>query len=149
MPAKSHGLSRRIPEYRAWINMKSRCYNPETPGFDRYGGRGISVCDQWRDNFEAFYRDVGQRPTAQHSLDRWPNPDGNYAPDNVRWATRVEQTRNFADANRIVRVGGRDMTLAEAVDDAPVPYNTVLYRLKRGWTIDDAISREARKGFRP
>lgn len=149
MPAKTHGLSRKIPEYRAWINMKSRCYNSTTTGFDRYGGRGIVVCDAWRESFEAFYQDVGSRPTSRHSLDRWPDPNGNYEPGNVRWATRAQQNRNFAEMNRKVFVAGREMTLAEAVDSSDLAYNTVLYRLKRGWTIERALVREPHKGLRP
>jgi hypothetical protein len=136
------------PEYRTWINMKSRCYNPNTPQFYRYGGRGIGVCEQWRSSFKDFFCDVGSRPTPEHSLDRWPNQNGNYEPGNVRWATSIEQSRNLTN-NRIVQVGGRSMTLAQAVEAAPVPYNTVLYRLRRGWSVDDALSRPAQKGIRP
>jgi len=142
----THGNST-VAEYRAWINMKSRCLNPNTPGWDNYGGRGIAVCDRWAASFEDFLADVGRRPSPKHSLDRWPDPNGDYGPTNCRWATPTEQMRNLRTNHKVV-VGGSEMTLAEAVEQAPVPYNTVLYRLKRGWPIDEAISRTARKGQR-
>jgi hypothetical protein len=150
MPSQrgTHGLSRSTPEYRAWINMKSRCYNPGTPGFDRYGGRGITVCDEWRENFEVFFANVGHRPSPEHSLDRWPDPDGNYEPNNTRWATREEQSRNIC-TNRIVEIAGISVTLAEAVETSGLLYNTVLYRLKRGWSLERALTREPHKGVRP
>lgn len=149
MPAKTHGLSRKIPEYRAWINMKSRCFNPATPEFDRYGGRGITVCDKWANSFEAFFADVGARPSPKHSLDRWPDPDGDYEPNNVRWATQQQQCRNFATFNKIIVCDGREMTLAEAIERSPLKYNTVLYRIRRGWTIENALTLDPQKGVRP
>lgn len=141
-----HGLSKR-PEYRHWINMISRCENPNTPGFEHYGGRGIRVCDQWRASFEVFFADVGPKPSPGHSVDRI-EVNGNYEPGNCRWALPKTQCRNTR-SNRIVIVDGRKLTLAEAVEKSPVPYNTVLYRLKRGWQIDDALRLPAKKGYRP
>lgn len=141
-----HGLHS-APEYRAWINMKSRCYNEKSPGFHRYGGRGIAVCDRWLDSFEDFLADVGPRPSPKHSLDRWPDQDGDYEPNNCRWATQTQQTRNFS-ANRIVQIHGRAMPLAEAVEASSIKYNTVLYRLKRGWPLETALSQPTKKGFR-
>jgi hypothetical protein len=82
------------PEYRSWCAMLRRCYNPNAFGYEYYGGCGIIVCDRWRQSFEAFFKDMGPRPTLQHTLDRWPNPYGNYEPDNCRWATWKEQRHN-------------------------------------------------------
>lgn len=141
-----HRLSK-TPEYRAWINMKTRCSSDSAPYFEYYGGRGITVCDRWLSSFEKFYSDMGKRPGSAHSVDRI-DVNGNYEPDNCRWATGSEQSRNQR-RNHIVEFGGRVMTLAEAVESSPVPYNTVLYRLKRGWQVDDAVTRTAQKGGKP
>ena len=88
-----HGMWKST-EYRVWAGMKQRCHNPACKHFLRYGGRGISVCQRWRDSFQDFLADVGRRPSMRHSLDRWPNNDGNYEPGNTRWATREEQRAN-------------------------------------------------------
>lgn len=79
-------------EYRAWSNIKTRCLNTNNSRYKDYGGRGISFCDRWK-YFSAFYEDMGDKPTPKHSLDRIDN-DGNYEPDNCRWATATEQSRN-------------------------------------------------------
>lgn len=81
------------PEYKAWRHAKSRCYNPNDPRFSRYGARGISMCDEWLNDFQAFIEHVGLRPSPKHSLDRKDN-NKNYEPGNMRWATAVEQGAN-------------------------------------------------------
>lgn len=83
------------PEYQAWQHMKRRCYNPRVPGYKNYGGRGIAVCDEWREKggFEKFLAHVGPKPHPDLSIDRI-NVDGNYEPGNVRWATAKEQMNN-------------------------------------------------------
>jgi len=87
----THGLSK-TPEYRAWASMVQRCTNPNNARYDRYGGRGISICVRWN-KFENFLADMGPRPTKGHSVDRKDN-EGNYEPGNCRWATRSEQQNN-------------------------------------------------------
>ncbi len=79
--------------YNSWCAMIQRCTNPRAPSYPRYGGRGIKICDRWRDSFESFLADMGERP-ARMTLDRYPNNDGNYEPGNCRWATRADQNRN-------------------------------------------------------
>lgn len=81
------------PEYGAWTNAKTRCFNAANAGYVHYGARGITMCDEWRNSFEAFYAHVGPRPSAKHSLDRIDN-GGDYAPGNVRWALPAVQQAN-------------------------------------------------------
>lgn len=88
-----HGLIH-TPAYHAWIAMKDRCLNPKSSNYSYWGGRGIKIHEPWVADFMAFYKDVGPRPSLLHSLDRWPDPNGNYEPGNVRWATKLEQTAN-------------------------------------------------------
>jgi hypothetical protein len=89
---KTHGLSG-TKEHRAWKAMLTRCLNPKSIGFENYGGRGISVCEEWARSFSAFLTHVGAAPSAEHTIDRIENDSG-YKPGNVRWATRSEQMRN-------------------------------------------------------
>lgn len=82
--------------YKCWDNMRSRCHNPKATGYKYWGGRGIKVCDEWRDDFKAFYKYVSKLPHFMeegYSLDRI-DVNGNYEPNNVRWATAKEQTNN-------------------------------------------------------
>ena len=81
------------PEYLCWWNMVDRCVNPENQVFEYYGGRGIAVCSRWRYSFYKFFTDMGERPSVKHSIDRINN-NGNYEPENCRWATKSQQSSN-------------------------------------------------------
>lgn len=90
---------RRGKVYTAWLQIKQRCHNPRHHQYANYGGRGILVCDTWRTSFDAFYAEVGDPPTPQHSLDRRNNEKG-YEPGNCRWATSHEQAQNRRSSTR-------------------------------------------------
>lgn len=92
-PLERHGMSK-DPTYRIWAGMIQRCHNPKCNGFPRYGAKGIKVCKRWRESFSAFLEAMGSRPSPSHTLDRFPDRDGDYKPGNVRWATPLQQARN-------------------------------------------------------
>ena len=129
---KKHGavhnriLSR---EYMAWHNAKRRCLDPKATRFDLYGGRGVTMFVGWVNDFPAFLAYVGPCPDG-HSLDRFPNGDGNYEPGNVRWATQKQQMSNMS-RNRYTLVDGERVTISEASRRLGVPINTLKYRLKK------------------
>lgn len=93
MPTGIHTGAAKHPLYKTWADTKQRCYNPNCHRFSDYGGRGITVCDRWKEDFLAFAEDLGPKPSPQHSIDRIDNDRG-YESGNLRWATRSEQQRN-------------------------------------------------------
>lgn len=134
----THGMSR-TPEHRAWAKMKERCFNPNNKDWHIYGGRGITVCERWRNSFEAFFEDMGLKPSPRHSLDRYPDQDGNYEPGNVRWATARQQALNLR-VNRLVTVNGETLPLKEACRRLGIAdrYKAVHRRMKKGATFEEA-----------
>lgn len=126
-----HGMYR-TPEYKAWDGMKRRCHQPNCESYWKYGARGITVCDEWRHDFLAFYNHIGPKPSPEHSVDRFPNKFGNYEPGNVRWATYIEQARNTR-RNHYVTVGEETKTVAEWAEMRGVVDRLIFQRLRRGW----------------
>jgi hypothetical protein len=133
---RSHG-QRGAPEYKSWAGMKQRCENPRNRRYAGYGGRGIKACDRWAD-FEAFFMDMGPKPSAKHSIDR-RNNDGDYEPSNCRWSTRQEQNNNTR-ANLVVEAFGKRQTCAEWAREMGMPYPMLHTRLILGIAPEVALT---------
>jgi hypothetical protein len=120
--------------------MMARCYNPNIWTFERYGGRGITVCDRWKgsDGFSNFLSDVGMRPSPKHSLDRIDNDKG-YFPENCRWVKHVEQCNNRS-SNRRIEIDGTTKTLAEWSREYGINQTTAAQRLKSNWCVKCAFT---------
>ena len=129
--------------YRSWDAMIQRCTNPRNNVYHNYGGRGIKVCGRWY-KFENFLEDMGERPEGM-TLDRYPDKNGDYAPDNCRWADKKTQCRNRRD-NAFVHVFGGRLTMAEAVEKfGKATYGRVRQRVYReGWPIEKALTTEGK-----
>jgi len=110
--------------------MKQRCLNPNNQAYSYYGGRGITVCQEWIDSFACFIRDVGLRPTPKHTIDRYPDKNGNYEPNNVRWATRKEQVDNRRHPTSIT-FNGETRSIAEWAQHLGLSYQVLYGRLER------------------
>lgn len=140
-----HGYSRPgnvAPEYSVWRSMIARCENENDRGYANYGGRGIKVCKRWRTSFTAFKQDMGKRPKGM-SIDRIDN-DGNYEPDNCRWASKTAQARNRRD-RAPVEFNGRSMFLVDWAKETGIKLATLHDRIyKHGWTIEKALTTDPR-----
>lgn len=134
------------PTYKTWNSMINRCTYPSAQKFARYGGRGIKVCKRWR-QYENFLADMGKRP-PDTSLDRIDN-DGDYEPNNCRWATRNVQRRNMASNNRIT-FNGETLTLAEWAERTGIPRERLRHRFVRaGWSAEDTLTKPPKITGRP
>lgn len=135
-------------EYQTWQAMKDRCGNPGSESFATYGGRGIAVCERWRESFEIFLADMGPKPSPSHSIDRIDN-DGGYCPENCRWATPKEQARNTRKSLVIVAFG-ESMIAADWAERTGIPAATIKSRLRLGLHPEAALSsRWFRRGTKP
>ena len=141
----THGM-RFTSEYYSWNNMKARCYNPNYKHYKDYGGRGITICDRWRDSFENFLEDMGSKPSNKHSIDRI-DVNGNYDPENCKWSTSQEQARNKRNQRdvKLLDPEGQEYLVAGGLikqfcKDAGLDssnINSVLngkYKQHKGWT---------------
>lgn len=139
-----HGASvgNKTPEYRTWRHMNHRCNNRTSTDYNRYGGRGIKVCERWK-SFENFLSDMGLRPSPQHSIDRIDN-DGDYTPENCRWATRNQQNNNKRNNIRLT-LNGVTMSVAEASPILGIRASTLWARLSYGWSEERATKEPVRR----
>ena len=129
--------------YRAWHGMKSRCLNKADAGYPNYGGRGIKVCERWRNSFENFLEDMGEKPSPQHSLDRI-DVNGDYTPENCRWATRKEQANNKR-TSAYLTLGERTQTVSQWAEELSMPRPTLEWRITAGWDSIKALTHPVRK----
>lgn len=136
----THGnsfLNAITPEYRAWANMKDRCDNPNNKRYKHYGGRGISYCKRWG-RFEAFLKDMGERPSSRHSIDRINN-DGNYCKKNCKWSTASEQNANRQCVS-LISAYGKTMTAGDWAKLTGLNRSTIDRRIKRGIAPEVAVA---------
>jgi len=134
---EAHG-KRNTLTYKSYAAMMARCYNPRHTAYKYYGGKGIGVFQRWIDSFSTFVGDIGERPSARHTLDRYPDNKGNYEPGNVRWATQKQQVRNRENTLR-VKFGEEERLLCELAELHGLSSDVVIGRIKRGWSVDQAL----------
>lgn len=135
---KTHGMTGTVLHNR-WLNMKSRCYNPNNKRYDRYGGRGIKICEEWKNDFMNFYNwAMANGFNESLSIDRIDN-DGDYCPENCRFVDLMEQANNRS-TNKFYSVNGELKTLSNLCREYDIDYDTVLFRLKHGVDIESALS---------
>ena len=126
------------PTYQIYKAMLARCLYPSQHNYPRYGGRGIKVCDRWRHSFAAFLQDMGERPSPDLTLDR-KDSDRDYTPENCRWSTVIQQNRNRRNTP-FLECAGQRRSLAEWAERLGMCYHTLYDRLKRGWSIERALT---------
>lgn len=128
-----------LPEFKAWIAMRDRCTRAKNPEFHNYGGRGITVCDEWMHSFSAFFAHMGYRPSERHSLDRI-DVNGHYAPGNVRWATTTVQAANKRRV-RILLFRGESLPLNVWAKRSGIQQGTLQRRIAElGWDVERALT---------
>lgn len=144
---KIHSMRKKYPkDYYCWNGFLQRCYNPNNKDYSKYGGRGIGVCERWRHSYSNFHEDMGT-PDPCMSLDRI-DVNGDYSPENCRWATSKEQAANRRK-NVFVELKGVRMIASEAAIQLGIPKDQVYYLLKRGCPpdqIDDPLAFEKTNG---
>lgn len=132
-----HGY-RHMPEYNIWRGMMDRCYNQKNANYFRYGGRGIVMSNEWRENFEAFYKDMGPRPGPEYSIERIENDKGYYK-GNCKWATKKEQANNRGNSKQYI-YRGKSQNLEDWCKELGLNFNTIYSRISKGWSFKHAIT---------
>lgn len=126
--------------YTIWIGMKQRCFYKKHKHFKRYGGRGITVCDEWKDSFESFYKWAMENGYSDElTIDRI-DVNGNYCPENCRWATYKEQNNNTSSSH-FLTYNGETKTVAEWSEIVGIPKSTIFNRIKRGLPTEKVLKR--------
>jgi len=136
---RTHGQTH-TPLYKRWRAMIERTRNPNATEYHNYGGRGIGVCERWL-AFEGFAADMGQTFDEALTLER-RDVNGDYSPDNCYWATTRQQARNKRN-NHVIEWRGRRMVVTDWADLLGLNPNTVVHRLRRGWPVDRALTKDA------
>jgi hypothetical protein len=133
-------IGKRSAEYQTLAGIISRCTNPNNVQYYNYGGRGITVCERWNSvsKIDNFVADVGRRPSPFHSIDRWPEKNGNYEPVNVRWATVMEQASNTRK-NVYLTFQGETLHIAAMARRYGLTPAKLYGRIKSGWTLQQAL----------
>lgn len=132
------------PLYHIWEGMKSRCFNSNAKNYGFYGGRGITVCEEWANSFEVFHKWALENGYENDlTIDRIDN-NGNYCPENCRWVTRQVQQRNLR-SNVSITYGNRTMCVAEWAECFNIPYNVLWERLNNKWSVERALTTPVRK----
>ena len=126
------------PTYATWCDMRQRCYNPSCPGYAQYGARGISICDRWRNDYDAFVTDMGFRPVGM-SIERIDN-NGNYEPSNCRWATSFEQSRNTRRTIKLTHQGQTKL-MVDWATELGIHHHTVWERYNRGLPTEQTLEK--------
>lgn len=126
-------------EYKAWAAMKARCYNPSNKRYADYGGRGITVDPVWMHDFEAFFEEVGPRPSPRHQIDRIDNDVG-YEPGNCEWVLPHQNMTNRRNTRFVEGV-----PLATLAKEYGIPANTLRFRVLKGWDLDEALTVPVRR----
>jgi len=143
-----HGFSKKGSEstrlYRIWSAMKYRCYNPKSNHYNRYGGRGITVCDEWKDNFICFYEwAINNGYNDSLTIER-KDYNGNYCPENCCWATWKQQAINRS-STRFVEYKGKQMSIKDLAIELNINYDTLINRVNNGWSIEKIINTPVKK----
>lgn len=146
MKPRPNDRNRRGTERSIWLNIKYRCHHENCPDYPKYGGRGIRMCQRWRDSFEAFLQAMGPRPGPGYSVDRMDN-DGDYCPENCRWATAKEQASNRR-SSRLLTCGGVTKTLKQWAADLGVTSTAIRARLRQGQSESQALTTPFPRGSR-
>lgn len=135
---QTHGMSRH-PAWAVWHSMRQRCLDPSHKAYHNYGGRGITICTDWLNSFEAFWQDMGPSYQPGLDLDRIDNSKG-YSPENCRWTTRKINSRNRR-TNRVIDTPLGRMTVSELSERIGIGETTLLYRLDHGWPTESLCTR--------